>query len=106
MQSHRFEADVRQILHLVTHSLYSDREIFLRELISNASDALDRARFEGLSRADLRPAAGDPGVKITVDKDQKTITISDDGVGLTHDQAVEHLGTIARLGTKAFANML
>lgn len=106
MESHRFEADVRQILYLVTHSLYSDREIFLRELISNASDALDRARFEGLSRGDLRAVEGEPGIKISVDKDKKTITISDDGVGLTEAQAIEHLGTIARSGTKAFANML
>jgi len=106
MESHRFEADVRQILHLVTHSLYSDREIFLRELVSNASDALDRARFEGLSRGELRPAAGEPGVRVSVDKDARTITISDDGAGLSHAQAVEHLGTIARSGTKAFATML
>ena len=62
MESHRFEADVRQILHLVTHSLYSDREIFLRELVSNASDALDRARFEGLKNEDLLEVEGEPGI--------------------------------------------
>ncbi len=106
MQSHRFEADVRQILHLVTHSLYSDREIFLRELVSNASDALDRARFEAVAQPNLRSAGGEPAIRVTVDQERGTITISDDGIGLNHEQAVEHLGTIARSGTKAFANML
>ncbi len=105
-EQHRFEADVRQILHLVTHSLYSDREIFLRELVSNASDALDRGRFEGLKRDDLRPIDGEAGIRVVVDAEAKTITIEDDGVGLTRDQAIEHLGTIAKSGTAAFAEML
>jgi molecular chaperone HtpG len=106
MQSHRFEADVRQILHLVTHSLYSDREIFIRELVSNASDALDRGRFESLKRENARPAADEPGIHITVDAAERTVTISDDGVGMTHDEVVEHLGTIAKSGTKAFTERL
>lgn len=106
MDSHRFEADVRQILHLVTHSLYSDREIFLRELVSNASDALDRARFLGLQRDDLREAEGEPGIRLSADPEAGTITIEDDGVGLTHEEAIEHLGTIARSGTSAFAKAL
>ena len=101
-----FQAEVKQLLDLVVHSLYSDREIFLRELISNASDALDRVRFAGLQRNDLRAAEGEPGVVVTVDKDKGTITISDNGIGLTREQAVEHLGTIARSGTKAFAENL
>ena len=105
-EQHRFEADVRQILHLVTHSLYSDREIFVRELVSNASDALDRARFLSLSHDDLLSPDGDPSVRIFVDEEAKTITISDDGIGLTREQAAEHLGTIAKSGTKAFAQML
>ena len=105
MESHRFEADVRQILHLVTHSLYSDREVFLRELVSNASDALDRVRFEGL-KGELRPVEGEPGIRISFDEEAKTLTISDDGMGLTADEATEHLGTIARSGTKAFAEAL
>jgi molecular chaperone HtpG len=99
---HQFQADVRQILHLVTHSIYSDREVFLRELISNASDALDAVRFEGLQRADLLPAE-DPGIRVSVDAEAGTITISDDGIGLTADQARENLGTIAQSGTKALA---
>lgn len=101
-----FQAEVQQLLDLVVHSLYSDREIFLRELISNASDALDRARFEALQRTDLRPAEGDPAVTVSVDKERGTVTIADNGVGLTREQAIEHLGTIARSGTKAFAQAL
>ncbi len=106
MESHRFEADVRQILHLVTHSLYSDREIFLRELLSNASDALDRGRFEGLQRDDLRTVDHAAGIRVTVDEEAGTLTLSDDGIGMTTDQVIEHLGTIARSGTKAFAELL
>jgi molecular chaperone HtpG len=106
VETHRFEADVRQILHLVTHSLYSDREIFLRELVSNASDALDRARFLGLQREDLRPVSGEPSIRLTVDSATRTITISDDGVGLTREEAQQHLGTIAQSGTRAFARAL
>jgi molecular chaperone HtpG len=106
MESHPFEADVRQILHLVTHSLYSDREIFLRELVSNASDALDRARFVGLQRDDLLEAEGAPSVQVSIDADAGTITIEDDGIGLTEAEAIEHLGTIAKSGTAAFAEAL
>ncbi len=106
MEAHRFEADVRQILHLVTHSLYSDRDIFLRELISNASDALDKARFSGLQQDDLRSIEGEPSIQVSFDEEAGTITISDDGIGLTEAEAIEHLGTIARSGTSAFAEAL
>ena len=106
MESHRFEADVRQILHLVTHSLYSDREIFLRELLSNASDALDRGRFEGLQRDDLRTVYHAAGIRVTVDEAAGTLTLSDYGIGMTTDQVIEHMGTIARSGTKAFSELL
>lgn len=101
-----FQAEVRQLLDLVVHSLYSDREIFLRELVSNASDALDHARFAGLQRSDLRPADGEPRISVSVDKERGTITVSDNGIGLTREQAVEHLGTIAKSGTKAMAQAL
>ena len=101
-----FDAEVRQLLDLVIHSLYSDRDIFLRELISNASDALDRARVEGLARPELRAGDGEPGVSITVDADAGTLTLSDNGVGLTAEQAKKALGTIAHSGTKAFAELL
>jgi molecular chaperone HtpG len=102
MDTHQFQADVRQILHLVTHSIYSDREVFLRELISNASDALDAARFEALQRDDLL-SVEDPGIRVSVDAEAGTITISDDGIGLTAEQATENLGTIAQSGTRALA---
>jgi len=108
MKSHSFQADVAQILHLVTHSIYSDREIFLRELISNGSDALDTARFEGLKREDLRPVKdnAEPGIRLRIDKENHTITICDDGIGLTEEQAIANLGTIAQSGTRAVANAL
>ena len=106
MSSNRFEADVRQILHLVTHSLYSDREIFLRELVSNASDALDKARFVGLQQDDLRSIEGDLQIVLSFDAEQGTLTIEDNGIGLTEQEAIEHLGTIARSGTSAFAEAL
>ncbi|MEN9787153.1 MAG: hypothetical protein RLZZ299_2417 [Pseudomonadota bacterium] len=101
-----FQAEVRQLLDLVVHSLYSDREIFLRELVSNAADAIDRARFAGLQRSDLRAAEGDPRVTVSFDKERGTVTISDNGIGLTREQAVTHLGTIAKSGTKEFAKAL
>jgi molecular chaperone HtpG len=106
MPAHQFEADVRQILHLVTHSLYSDREIFLRELISNASDALDRARFESLKDEGLREVSGDPSIRLSWNGDERTLSVTDDGIGLTREEAIEHLGTIAESGTKAFAQAL
>ena len=105
-ETHTFDAEVRQLLDLVIHSLYSDREVFLRELISNASDALDRARVAGLSNPDLTPALGEPGIDVRLDPVESTITISDNGIGLTAEQAREHLGTIAHSGTKAFAKAL
>jgi len=101
-----FQAEVQQLLDLVVHSLYSDKEIFLRELISNASDALDRARFMSLSRSDLRAAEGDAAITLSFNKGLGTLTVSDNGIGLTREEAIEHLGTIARSGTKAFAKML
>ena len=106
MESRRFEADVRQILHLVTHSLYSEREIFLRELISNGNDAINRARIESLKNDKLLACEGEPSIHITVDEEASTITITDDGIGMTSEQAVEHLGTIAHSGTAAFAKAL
>ncbi len=101
-----FQAEVRQLLDLVVHSLYSDRDIFLRELVSNASDALDRARLLALTQTDLRAAEGEAQIDLSVDRDRGTITVRDNGIGLTRTQTVEHLGTIARSGTKDFAKAL
>ena len=92
-QTFGFEAEVRQLLDLVIHSLYSQREVFLRELVSNSSDALDRLRVTGLSRDDLRVTDDEPGITIALDAEAKTITISDNGIGLTAEEAQAHLGT-------------
>ena len=102
-QEHGFKAEVQQILDLMIHSVYSDREVFLRELISNAADALDKARFVSLTDAELSPAGHDnPGVRITVNAEAGMIVIEDDGIGMTEEEAVKNLGTIAHSGTKAF----
>ena len=104
--THSFQAEVAQLLHLVTHSLYSNPEIFLRELVSNASDACDKLRFEGLNQAELYESDPDLRIQITFDKTAKTLTITDNGIGLTEADAIEHLGTIAKSGTKEFMSKL
>jgi molecular chaperone HtpG len=101
-QTLSFQAEVKQILHLVTHSLYSNKEIFLRELVSNASDACDKLRFEALNNAALFEDTPNLEVRVAFDKDAKTITITDNGIGLSADEAVAHLGTIAKSGTREF----
>ena len=105
-QKHSFQAEVAQLLHLVTHSLYSNPEIFLRELISNASDACDKLRFEGINHPEYYENDPDLRVRIRLDQDKKTITISDNGIGLSQQEAIEHLGTIAKSGTKDFMSKL
>jgi molecular chaperone HtpG len=102
-EMHHFEAETSQILDLVIHSLYSDRQVFLRELLSNASDALDRARYESVRTADLVVADGEPGIRILLNRTEGTITVRDNGIGMTREEVLEHLGTIARSGTRAFA---
>ncbi len=101
-QTLSFQAEVKQILHLVTHSLYSNKEIFLRELISNASDACDKLRFEALNRPELYEDAPNLDVRISFDAEAKTLTIRDNGIGLSADEAVANLGTIAKSGTREF----
>ena len=105
METHNFQADAQQILRLVTHSIYSDKEVFLRELLSNASDALDKARFLSMQNDDLR-SVDDPAIRIEFNEEEKTITIEDDGVGMTKEELIENLGTIAQSGTKAFGEKL
>ena len=97
-----FQSEVKQILHLMIHSLYSNKEIFLRELISNASDAADKLRFRALENPDLYAGDGELGVRISANKEAGTLTISDNGIGMTRDEVIENLGTIAKSGTKAF----
>jgi len=101
-----FQAEVRQLLHLMVHSLYSEREIFLRELISNASDANDRLRFEAIADPKLLAAQPELGILIEVDPEARTISIEDTGIGMSRDEVIEHLGTIAHSGTGRFLEQL
>ncbi|MEY2843023.1 MAG: hypothetical protein RI920_1060 [Pseudomonadota bacterium] len=104
--THSFQAEVTQLLHLVTHSLYSNKEIFLRELISNASDACDKLRFEALNHPELYEDAPNLEVRILFNKEARTLTIRDNGVGMSAQEAIDHLGTIAKSGTKEFMGRL
>ncbi len=105
-QTLSFQAEVAQLLHLVTHSLYSNKEIFLRELVSNASDACDKLRFEALDNSALYEDAPTLEVRVSFDQDAKTLTISDNGIGMSQQEAIDHLGTIAKSGTKDFMSRL
>ena len=100
-ERHEFQAEVRELLDLMIHSLYSHKDIFLRELISNASDALDKVRFEALSRPELTPM-GELEVTLEVDPEARTLSVSDNGIGMTRDEVVQNIGTIARSGTREF----
>ena len=101
-----FQAEVKQLLHLMIHSLYSNKEIFLRELISNASDACDKLRFEAIARPELLQAEPDLAIQVGYDKAARTLTISDNGVGMSRDEVIQHLGTIAKSGTREFFSQL
>ena len=104
--THSFQAEVSQLLHLVTHSLYSNKEIFLRELVSNASDACDKLRYEALNNAALFENTPELEVRVSFDKAAKTLTISDNGIGMSQQEAIDHLGTIAKSGTREFMGKL
>src|SRR6187399_2848303 len=101
-----FQAEVKQLLNIVVHSLYSNKEIFLRELISNASDAIDKLRFEAISDPALLEADPDLNIRVSYDTDARTITISDNGIGLTREEAMANLGTIAKSGTREFLSRM
>jgi molecular chaperone HtpG len=105
-KTHAFQAEVAQLLHLVTHSLYSNPDIFVRELISNASDACDKLRFEALNAPALFEDAPDLAIRVSFDKTAKTITITDNGIGLSAQEAIDNLGTIAKSGTRDFVSKL
>ena len=105
-QTLNFQAEVKQLLHLMIHSLYSNREIFLRELVSNASDACDKLRFEALDNGALYEDDAELKIRIGFDADAKTITIADNGIGMSRDEAIAHLGTIAKSGTREFFGQL
>ncbi|MCL1115248.1 MULTISPECIES: molecular chaperone HtpG [Shewanella] len=105
-ETHGFQTEVKQLLHLMIHSLYSNKEIFLRELVSNAADAADKLRYLALTDDALYEGDGELRVRVSADKEKGTVTISDNGIGMTRDGVIEHLGTIAKSGTKDFFNNL
>src|ERR1051325_5692838 len=97
-----FQAEVTQLLHLMVHSLYGNKEIFLRELVSNASDAADKLRFEATTDPALFESDPDPKIRVSYDKDTRTITVSDNGIGMSRQEVIEQIGTIAKSGTREF----
>src|SRR6186997_2411847 len=101
-----FKTELKQLLHLITHSLYSNREIFLRELVSNASDAINKVRFDSLTHEDRLEGNKDWKIKLIADKEAGTLTVSDNGIGMNREAIVDHLGTIAKSGTRAFLDSL
>ena len=105
MEQHTFKAETRQLLNILVHSLYKDREVFLRELLSNASDALNRLRFEMLTNQDVLDPQAELKIRIQADKDARTITIQDTGIGMTRDEVIENLGTIAQSGARKFLEL-
>jgi molecular chaperone HtpG len=105
-QTMAFQAEVKQLLQLMIHSLYSNKEIVLRELISNASDAADKLRFEALANGALYENDSELKIRIAFDKEARTVTISDNGIGMSRDEVIANIGTIAKSGTKEFFNSL
>src|ERR1035441_806252 len=105
-ETHHFQAEIQQLLNIVIHSLYTDKEIFVRELISNATDACEKLRFTQSSGTPVYQSEIAPGITVTTDEKAGTITITDTGCGMTHGELVENLGTIAHSGTKAFLKQL
>ena len=104
MERHEFQAEVKQLLDLMIHSLYSHKDIFLRELISNASDALDRLRFENLTHPEWMPQ-DELQIGLEIDKRRRALTVHDNGIGMTQEEMVQNLGTIARSGTQEFLRL-
>src|SRR5678815_5205952 len=101
-----FQAEVKQLLHLMVHSLYGNKEIFLRELVSNASDACDKLRFEALADGALFENDPEPRIRVAYDPEARTITIADNGIGMSRQEVVDHIGTIAKSGTREFFTQL
>ena len=105
-ESRPFEADVAKLLHMMVHSVYSEKEVFLRELISNAADACERLRYEAIANPALLGEDPSPRITISIDADKRQLTVEDNGIGMSHDELIEALGTIARSGTKAFLDRI
>ncbi|MBQ4315611.1 MAG: ATP-binding protein, partial [Lentisphaeria bacterium] len=102
-KTQKFKTEVNQLMELMIHSLYSNRDIFLRELVANAADAIDKAHFAGLTNPEL---IQDWSIRIDIDSENKTVTVTDNGIGMNEAEVIENIGTIARSGTKAFMQML
>src|ERR1700748_1733232 len=102
VETEPFQAEVSELLHLMVHSVYSETDIFLRELISNASDACDKLRYEAIAKPELSSEEDAPKIRIIPDKKANTLTVADTGVGMERQELIDNLGTIARSGTKAF----
>src|SRR3954447_5575845 len=105
-ENRTFEADVSRLLHLMVHSVYSDKDVFLRELISNAADACERLRYDAIANPALLGDDAKPRITIAIDADKRELTLEDNGIGMSHDELIDALGTIARSGTKAFMERL
>src|SRR6516165_9672430 len=105
-ETHPFQAEVSQLLHLMVHAVYSETDIFLRELISNASDACDKLRYEAIAQPDLLAAGGELSIRIKPDSEAGTLTISDTGIGMDRQELIDNLGTVARSGTRSFMSRL
>src|SRR6202158_4184404 len=105
-ESRAFEADVAKLLHMMVHSVYSDKDVFLRELISNAADACEKLRYEAIANPGLLGDDPTPRITLTIDADKRRLTVEDNGIGMSRDEMVEALGTIARSGTKAFMDRI
>ena len=106
VEKHEFQSEAKQVLELMIHSVYSNPDIFLRELISNASDALDKLRIESLSNQELSDMAKDGRIDIAIDKEKNILSVSDNGIGMTKEDLMSYLGTIARSGTKEFMEVI
>ncbi len=106
VERHAFEADVSRLLHMMVHSVYSDKDVFLRELISNAADACEKLRYEAISHPDLAPDGFQPRILITLDEDDRVLVVEDNGIGMSRDEMIDALGTIARSGTRTFMERL
>src|SRR6476661_8541936 len=101
-ETHVFEADVARLLHMMVHSVYSDKDVFLRELISNAADACEKLRYEAIAEPSLLASDPAPRITLTIDEEVRDLIVEDNGIGMSRDEMVEALGTIARSGTRAF----
>ena len=105
MKKYEFQAETKQLLDLMIHSIYSNKDIFLRELVSNSSDALDKLRFESLTNKDFVHLVEDPHIRVDIDKDARLLSVEDNGIGMARQEVIDFVGTIAKSGTREFINV-